>query len=217
MPSDPGSLSLPLTADGRKRECWWRRGGNGFGGGGGASGEVAFIRILPTWADFLRLTANHVRLCQVMYPAASRGHQRRVERRGGGPPSISRFSQPPSGEPLTPKHFDSWDGDIGSMFGLSLPCPDCHCSHVCVCKRRQRQRKRRYDTLESNHKPFFFFVWSFLQIFHANTDPAEVVLNRVPQPVLARFVRIRPQTWRNGIALRFELYGCQITGMPART
>ncbi|XP_035006040.2 neuropilin-2a isoform X2 [Hippoglossus stenolepis] len=52
------------------------------------------------------------------------------------------------------------------------------------------------------------------KIFHANTDPAEVVLNRVPQPVLARFVRIRPQTWRNGIALRFELYGCQITDAP---
>uniref|UniRef100_A0A8C6WZZ9 Neuropilin 2 n=1 Tax=Neogobius melanostomus TaxID=47308 RepID=A0A8C6WZZ9_9GOBI len=50
------------------------------------------------------------------------------------------------------------------------------------------------------------------KMFHANTDPAEVVLNRVPQPVLARFVRIRPQTWKNGIALRFELYGCQITG-----
>ncbi|CAB1452822.1 unnamed protein product [Pleuronectes platessa] len=53
-----------------------------------------------------------------------------------------------------------------------------------------------------------------MAIFHANTDPAEVVLNRVPQPVLARFVRIRPQTWRNGIALRFELYGCQITDAP---
>uniref|UniRef100_A0A3B3UDU5 Neuropilin 2a n=1 Tax=Poecilia latipinna TaxID=48699 RepID=A0A3B3UDU5_9TELE len=52
------------------------------------------------------------------------------------------------------------------------------------------------------------------RIFHANTDPAEVVLNRVPQPVLARFVRIRPQTWKNGIALRFELHGCQITGAP---
>ncbi|CAJ1086917.1 neuropilin-2a isoform X1 [Xyrichtys novacula] len=52
------------------------------------------------------------------------------------------------------------------------------------------------------------------KIFHANTDPAEVVLNRVPQPVLARFVRIRPQSWRNGIALRFELYGCQITDAP---
>ncbi|KAM9766815.1 neuropilin-2a isoform 1-T1 [Menidia menidia] len=52
------------------------------------------------------------------------------------------------------------------------------------------------------------------KIFHANTDPAEVVLNRVPQPVLARFVRIRPQTWKNGIALRFELHGCQITDAP---
>uniref|UniRef100_A0AAR2JRI8 Neuropilin n=1 Tax=Pygocentrus nattereri TaxID=42514 RepID=A0AAR2JRI8_PYGNA len=52
------------------------------------------------------------------------------------------------------------------------------------------------------------------KIFHANTDPSEVVLNRVPQPVLARFVRIRPQAWKNGIALRFELYGCQITDAP---
>lgn len=52
------------------------------------------------------------------------------------------------------------------------------------------------------------------KVFHANTDPAEVVLNRVPQPVLARFVRIRPQSWKNGIALRFELYGCQITDAP---
>uniref|UniRef100_A0A665XAT1 Neuropilin n=1 Tax=Echeneis naucrates TaxID=173247 RepID=A0A665XAT1_ECHNA len=52
------------------------------------------------------------------------------------------------------------------------------------------------------------------KIFHANTDPAEVVLNRIPQPVLARFIRIRPQTWRNGIAMRFELYGCQITDAP---
>ncbi|XP_028824900.1 neuropilin-2-like isoform X1 [Denticeps clupeoides] len=52
------------------------------------------------------------------------------------------------------------------------------------------------------------------KVFHANTDPSEVVLNRVPQPVLARFVRIRPQTWKNGIALRLELYGCQITDAP---
>ncbi|XP_070694165.1 neuropilin-2-like isoform X1 [Pempheris klunzingeri] len=52
------------------------------------------------------------------------------------------------------------------------------------------------------------------KVFHANADATEVVLNRIPQPVLARFVRIRPQTWRNGIALRFELYGCQITDAP---
>ncbi|KAL0985653.1 hypothetical protein UPYG_G00160020 [Umbra pygmaea] len=52
------------------------------------------------------------------------------------------------------------------------------------------------------------------KVFHANTDSTEVVLNRIPQPVLARFVRIRPQTWKTGIALRFELYGCQITDAP---
>ncbi|KAG7241748.1 hypothetical protein INR49_025213, partial [Caranx melampygus] len=52
------------------------------------------------------------------------------------------------------------------------------------------------------------------KVFHANTDATDVVLNRIPQPVLARFVRIRPQTWKNGIALRFELYGCQITDAP---
>uniref|UniRef100_A0A3P8X163 Neuropilin n=1 Tax=Cynoglossus semilaevis TaxID=244447 RepID=A0A3P8X163_CYNSE len=52
------------------------------------------------------------------------------------------------------------------------------------------------------------------KVFHANVDATEVVLNRIQQPVLARFVRIRPQTWKNGIALRFELYGCQITDAP---
>ncbi|XP_042162746.1 neuropilin-2b isoform X2 [Oncorhynchus tshawytscha] len=52
------------------------------------------------------------------------------------------------------------------------------------------------------------------KIFNANTDSTEVVLNRIPQPVLARFVRIRPQAWKTGIALRFELYGCQITDAP---
>ncbi|XP_061579959.1 neuropilin-2-like isoform X1 [Cololabis saira] len=52
------------------------------------------------------------------------------------------------------------------------------------------------------------------KVFLANTDATEVVLNRIPQPVLARFVRIRPQMWKNGIALRFELFGCQITDAP---
>uniref|UniRef100_A0A1A7YRA0 Neuropilin n=2 Tax=Iconisemion striatum TaxID=60296 RepID=A0A1A7YRA0_9TELE len=52
------------------------------------------------------------------------------------------------------------------------------------------------------------------KVFHANADATEVVLNRIPQPVLTRFVRIRPQTWKTGIALRFELYGCQITDAP---
>lgn len=45
--------------------------------------------------------------------------------------SFDGLSQPPGAEPSTLKHIDSWAGDTGSVFGLSLLCPACHC--VCVC------------------------------------------------------------------------------------
>lgn len=51
-----------------------------------------------------------------------------------------------------------------------------------------------------------------LQIFQANTNTMDVVTNKLHAPLLTRFVRIRPQTWHSGIALRLELYGCRITG-----
>lgn len=52
------------------------------------------------------------------------------------------------------------------------------------------------------------------KLFAANTDGNEVVLNTLTPPVVARFVRIRPQVWTNGISLRFEVYGCQMTNAP---
>uniref|UniRef100_A0A8D0HQS9 Neuropilin n=1 Tax=Sphenodon punctatus TaxID=8508 RepID=A0A8D0HQS9_SPHPU len=52
------------------------------------------------------------------------------------------------------------------------------------------------------------------KVFQANIDASEVVLNKIHAPVLTRFVRIRPQAWHNGIALRLELYGCRITDSP---
>ncbi|XP_060638891.2 neuropilin-2 isoform X2 [Anolis sagrei] len=52
------------------------------------------------------------------------------------------------------------------------------------------------------------------KVFQANTDASEVVLNKIHSPVLTRFVRIRPQIWHSGIALRLELYGCRITDSP---
>jgi hypothetical protein len=51
-----------------------------------------------------------------------------------------------------------------------------------------------------------------LQIFQANNDATEVVLNKLHMPLLTRFIRIRPQTWHLGIALRLELFGCRVTG-----
>ncbi|XP_062907685.1 neuropilin-2-like isoform X2 [Mobula hypostoma] len=52
------------------------------------------------------------------------------------------------------------------------------------------------------------------KLFAANTDGNEVVLNTLTPPVVARFVRLRPQLWTNGISMRFEVYGCQITNAP---
>ena len=51
-----------------------------------------------------------------------------------------------------------------------------------------------------------------LQVFQANNDATEVVLNKLHSPLLTRFVRVRPQTWHTGIALRLELFGCRVTG-----
>lgn len=51
-----------------------------------------------------------------------------------------------------------------------------------------------------------------LQVFQANNDATEVVLNKLHTPLLTRFIRIRPQTWHLGIALRLELFGCRVTG-----
>lgn len=51
-----------------------------------------------------------------------------------------------------------------------------------------------------------------LQVFQANNDATEVVLNKLHMPLLTRFIRVRPQTWHSGIALRLELFGCRVTG-----
>ncbi|XP_069790013.1 neuropilin-2-like isoform X2 [Narcine bancroftii] len=60
-----------------------------------------------------------------------------------------------------------------------------------------------------------YYVSSYkLELFGANTDGNEVVLNTLTPPVVARFIRVRPQVWMNGIAMRLELYGCQITNAP---
>ncbi|MBN3275745.1 NRP1A protein, partial [Polyodon spathula] len=52
------------------------------------------------------------------------------------------------------------------------------------------------------------------KIFQGNTNHVDVVKTPLPKPTLTRFVRIRPTTWENGIALRFEVYGCKISEYP---
>jgi len=33
--------------------------------------------------------------------------------------------------------------------------------------------------------------------------------NIIDPPIIARFIKIHPKTWRSSIALRLELYGCK--------
>ena len=50
----------------------------------------------------------------------------------------------------------------------------------------------------------FFFS---SQVFKGNKNNNSVVINSISNPVEARFVRFIPQTWKNSIAMRMEVYG----------
>ncbi|KAK7933145.1 hypothetical protein WMY93_004041 [Mugilogobius chulae] len=50
------------------------------------------------------------------------------------------------------------------------------------------------------------------KVFQGNTNPTDVTKTMLPRPTLTRYLRIRPVTWETGIALRFEVFGCKISG-----
>lgn len=68
------------------------------------------------------------------------------------------------------------------------------------------------STLHTNSIFTINNLLSFPKIFQGNTNPTDVAKTMLPKPTLTRFVRIRPVTWETGIALRFEVYGCKISG-----
>lgn len=50
-------------------------------------------------------------------------------------------------------------------------------------------------------------------------DSTSLVQEILPVPFEARYVRVNPQTWQNGIAMQFEVFGCaklqeETTGPP---
>ena len=54
--------------------------------------------------------------------------------------------------------------------------------------------------------------WFYRQVFKGNRNNNSVVINSIPNPVEARYVRFIPQSWKNSIALRVEVYG-EVTGL----
>ncbi|XP_038155598.1 discoidin, CUB and LCCL domain-containing protein 2 isoform X1 [Cyprinodon tularosa] len=68
-------------------------------------------------------------------------------------------------------------------------------------------------------------VWHFYKntnstqdkIFQGNTNYADKVRNNFIPPIEARFVRIKPTSWHQRIALKLELLGCQVPEVRVRT
>ncbi|XP_068196187.1 neuropilin-1a-like [Antennarius striatus] len=52
------------------------------------------------------------------------------------------------------------------------------------------------------------------KIFPGNHNPTDEFRSPLPKQTLARYVRIRPLSWEQGICMRFEIYGCRISDYP---
>uniref|UniRef100_A0A669BLF2 Neuropilin n=1 Tax=Oreochromis niloticus TaxID=8128 RepID=A0A669BLF2_ORENI len=50
--------------------------------------------------------------------------------------------------------------------------------------------------------------------FLGNYNPTDEVRSHLPKPTLARYIRIRPTSWEQGICMRFEIYGCRTSDYP---
>ena len=47
-------------------------------------------------------------------------------------------------------------------------------------------------------------------MYDANSDRNSVIVNKLIQPIEARFIRIYPESWHGHMSMRMELYGCEI-------
>ncbi|XP_037700288.1 discoidin, CUB and LCCL domain-containing protein 1 isoform X2 [Choloepus didactylus] len=54
------------------------------------------------------------------------------------------------------------------------------------------------------------------KVFQGNSNFRDPVRNNFIPPIVARYVRVVPQTWHQRIALKVELFGCQITQARAQ-
>ncbi|XP_044074894.1 neuropilin-1a-like isoform X2 [Siniperca chuatsi] len=52
------------------------------------------------------------------------------------------------------------------------------------------------------------------KIFQGNHNPTDEVHAFLPKQTLARYIRIRPMSWEQGICMRFEIYGCRTSDYP---
>uniref|UniRef100_A0A3Q2D173 Discoidin, CUB and LCCL domain containing 2 n=1 Tax=Cyprinodon variegatus TaxID=28743 RepID=A0A3Q2D173_CYPVA len=81
----------------------------------------------------------------------------------------------------------------------------------------KREKRITIITTGSNLSEYRYFVSAYQvlyskdgKIFQGNTNYADKVRNNFIPPIEARFVRIKPSSWHQRIALKLELLGCQV-------
>lgn len=57
---------------------------------------------------------------------------------------------------------------------------------------------------------FLSCVTVSLQLFYGNVDKDTPVMNQFSTPVVARYIRILPQSWNGSLCLRAEILACQL-------
>ena len=55
---------------------------------------------------------------------------------------------------------------------------------------------------------YFLLTLCSFQVFDGNEDSDTVVLNKLTQPITARYIRLLPIEWHTHISMRIEIYGC---------
>lgn len=53
---------------------------------------------------------------------------------------------------------------------------------------------------------------SLVQLFFGNNDKDTPVMNQLAVPVVARYMRIIPQSWNGSLCMRLEVLGCPLPG-----
>ena len=52
-------------------------------------------------------------------------------------------------------------------------------------------------------------LYTYVQVFAANSDRYTVVKNVLYKPIITRYIRIHPESWYGHISMRTEFYGCR--------
>lgn len=91
-------------------------------------------------------------------------------------------------------------GQLNICISKRFDYGDC-CNHPCGSSLVWHPNIK---TRNNSHESFY------LQLFLGNKDRDSVVFYSLVPPLLGRFVRINPRGWYRHIAMRLELYGCDL-------